>query len=462
MDYWDIKEVVREMIPRQNVLVPVTSEGGFRKGRRAGYKEYKLFPQGWNEYKRELGGMKSAFEVSCKAAGCPSPLNLDVWDGKVCYFNCNYCFANHFRSTLYENFFDRVPDGLRHVDLGEFERELGDLMSARFQSALEKMSPEKRAIALRIPIRLGVRFENFLPQEKRDGISLHVLRLLAKYHYPVIIDTKSILLAEDEYLEAMASNPGGVVVQLSLSSANPKLLKAMEPGAPSPAERFEAARRLNEAGIRAVLRVEPFLPFLADSRSEMGEYASRAKEAGVEWMCWDSFSYSTASAVTRRLFQEARLDFDRMFLAASDSRMMTGILLYGMMENFRSLGFRCSTYDDMNSHLNEDTLCCNVTGALSGYRMNYGSTKAAEAFIHSRQGPTGWADYNTHVMKNGGFLSEELREEMWKLWNHDGNAAYGMGWLSVVPSGRDEHGLKWAPAEKNPNLERGLEVIRGN
>ena len=97
LTYWDIRRVVQRMVPRQTLLVPVKEDYQLRvrrQGRKFGpyYKEFVLFPQGWKTYNRRvLSGddVGSALEVSRKAAGCPSPLNLDVWDGKICYWGMN-------------------------------------------------------------------------------------------------------------------------------------------------------------------------------------------------------------------------------------------------------------------------------------------------------------------------------------------------------------------------------------
>jgi DNA repair photolyase len=456
LSYWDIRNLVSRMIPRQSVITPVTTAHRLHKGRRQGYCEYKLFPRGWKEYRRELGQMKSALEISVKAAGCPSPLNLDVWDGRVCAYNCLYCFANHFRSTLYANFFDRVPAGLRTVEWKPFEKELHKMLRLRGQRA-DQLSAEHKAVALSIPVRIGVRFENFLALESRRHVALKVLKVLRSYGYPVIIDTKSTLPAEDEYIEELANNRGGAVVQISLSGVNDSLFKRLEPGAPSPTARFEALKRLNAAGVRAVPRIEPFLPFYTDSPSDTATYIDMAKDAGVEWICWDAFSYSTASAVTRRLFQREGLDFDRMFLAASDSRLLTGVLLWAMMEHFRDAGFKCSTYDDINSVYNDDPLCCNVKGAMPVYDINRTSTKAVEHYVVQQNGrPVSWGEYSRHVQSHGGWLSSALHKELYRLWNNDGNPAYALNWLSMRPTGRDSDGWLWAACRDNPALVRAV------
>jgi DNA repair photolyase len=391
-----------------------------------------------------------------------------VWDGQVCYYGCTYCFANYFRDSLYTNFFDNVPKGLRKADWPELEKALKWLASLRgtdkpgARPSLPAGDVPAVIAAFRagVPVRIGVRFENFLPQEKRDGLTLRVLRLLSELQYPVIIDTKSTLVAEDEYIEALASNKAGAVVQVSLSGVNAELFKKLEPGAPSPIARFEALGRLNAAGIQGTPRIEPFLPFLADSKEEITEYIDRARAAGVKWICWDAFSHSTSAAATRRLFHIRGWDFDRMFFASSDSRLLTGLLLGSMMDHFRGEGFKCSTYDDMNSCRNDDWLCCNVSEVMDDPAPNWASTKAMEQYVKEQAGdPVGWAEYERHVNTNGGFLTESLADEVRHLWNNEGNQAYSLAWLGLDPAGRDLDGLTWRWTGSNPNMDRAVEWI---
>ena len=155
------------------------------------------------------------------------------------------------------------------------------------------------------------------------------------------------------------------------------------------------------------------------------------------------------------------LDFDRMFYSASDSRLLTGIMLWSMMEHFRSHGFKCSTYDDMNSYLNDDpTNCCNVAGAIEGAGINLGSSKAAEQYIKEQEGrAVSWKEYRTHVETNGGFLSKTYRDEFYHMWNNDGNPAYNFAWNAVSPAGADTYGLKWRYPGFNPSLKRAKDWI---
>ncbi len=464
LTYWDIKEVVGRIVPRQSVLGSLSEAHRMRvrkTGRRSGpwYREYRLNPEGWQEFSRVLPDTfdNSALMVSRKACGCPLPLNLDVWDGPVCSFNCLYCFANYFRTTLYSSFFDQVQP-LRTIDADAFLARLGALMDGGAQGG---QSAERRALDLRVPIRIGVRFENFIPKERKVGTALRVLRFLAERGYPVIVDTKSTLVGEDEYLRALADNAGGAVVQFSLSSGDDAFLREIEPGAPLASERFEALRRLNEAGVRGVARIEPFLPFLADSEEWARNYVGRCREAGVGYVCWDAFSYSCANEHTRRLFHQRGLDFDRMFYAASDSRLATGLLLWAMMRHFRSEGLRCSTYDDTVSQYNDDVLCCQVTGAFKGgFGWNVGSSKGAEDYIRRQGGrAVSWGEFDAYVEGAGGWLSAGLRRDFWQLWNLDGDSAYSMAWSSVEPAGMGDGGMMWRAAADNRVLVDALRYV---
>jgi len=88
VSYYDLRAEVAKIIPRVQSLrtkkqapKPVKE-----KGRKSGYSEFKLNVGNWVKQERLLNTQEvnSFVEVSCRAAACPMPLNLDVWDGLLC------------------------------------------------------------------------------------------------------------------------------------------------------------------------------------------------------------------------------------------------------------------------------------------------------------------------------------------------------------------------------------------
>ena len=73
---------------------------------------------------------------------------------------------------------------------------------------------------------------------------------------------------------------GLVKVALSITSLDPKLARAMEPRAATPAKRLAAIEQLSAAGIPTVVMVAPIIPAVNDS--EIEAILSAAKTAGAQ------------------------------------------------------------------------------------------------------------------------------------------------------------------------------------
>lgn len=89
MDYWQLRDIVKELVPRQMLLLPPEPAGRSlvnEKGRKRNYSQFDLLSGQMERKERLLNteGLNSFVEVSCRAAECPMPLNLDVWDGFAC------------------------------------------------------------------------------------------------------------------------------------------------------------------------------------------------------------------------------------------------------------------------------------------------------------------------------------------------------------------------------------------
>jgi hypothetical protein len=93
-DYYALRDQIARMIPRTLPLVRGGSKQSVQeKGRKKGYKEFKLSDSQWVSSQRLLKAdeIGSFVEVSCRAAACPMPLNMDVYDSLKCPFGCKYC-----------------------------------------------------------------------------------------------------------------------------------------------------------------------------------------------------------------------------------------------------------------------------------------------------------------------------------------------------------------------------------
>lgn len=447
MNYYNVRKGVSKVIPRFQQFFPLDEKRSAvkEKGRKTGYKQFHLQKGSWETNERLLNTeeINSFLEISVRAQACPMPLNLDCWDGLLCPFQCKYCYADAFRASLYTAFFDNSKSlGLRHCNPDFYKRELDKIFKLR-NSDPHELSGVKKAVAMKIPMRLGIRFEDFTPLEGKKHISLQMLKYLAENSYPVMINTKSDLVGTDEYVRALSENPAGSAVHITMISNREDFLKRIEPGAPPFRRRIEAARNLSSSGVRVVARIEPFLIHHTDRKEDVEAYIEELKNSGVHNITFDTYSYSANNPGIRSSFHKMGMDFDRMFLLGCDSQGLGSIILDSFMDLFRKEGISCSTFDLGCVPNNDQPICCEVGDIFSGF--NWGCTVGAIRFISSRGiTPTTWGDFNSWVMEKGGFLTEALRRSVHELWNCQGNEAYSVMWGQGIEAiGNNEHGLIW-------------------
>lgn len=455
MKYWDIRKKAAKIIPRAVKLFNLDTYKQKEKGRKSNYEQFNIENKEMVKIERLLNTeeINSFAEVSLRAQSCPMPFNIDLWDGLKCPHQCAYCYADYFRHSLYTSFFDNSKEiGLRHCSEAFYKKELDKILPRRG----EEVSGENaviNAVRLGIPLRLGIRFDDFHAPEKATGISLGLLKYLAGYKYPVMINTKSDLVGAPEYVKALSDNEAGAAVHITMITSDEDITAKMEPGAPSFKKRVLAGKNLTEAGVRVVARIEPWIMFLTDEKDKVDEYIGTIKEAGIKHLTFDSYSYSAYSKGIAQNFYERGWDFERMFKLSSDSQWLSSYFLGSFIDYFRENGLECSTFDQGNVPDNDDWICCSVGDFFGskGAGFNYGSGVIAIKFIQSRKGkPVSWGDFEKFVIAKGGWLTTKLRQEVKMLWNSSGDAAWHLSWAKGLKAiGHDQDGIIWCHEEED-------------
>lgn len=177
---------------------------------------------------------------------------------KTCEYNCIYCFGRWYREErLGENNGD-VIWGLKRI--------------LKFL--------EKRGLKC-ISFRLSTLVDPFQPKEEKMRVSRKIMMLCLKYDTPITINTKSTLLLRDDNPDILRELGARrlTLIQISLSTINPNIASILEPNAPPPEARLEAAERLSSEGIPVIIRLQPFIPGVTDH--EIEEIIRRARYAGV-------------------------------------------------------------------------------------------------------------------------------------------------------------------------------------
>lgn len=180
-----------------------------------------------------------------------------------CEHGCAYCFARPFHEYLgFSAGLDFETKILAKLDAAELLRR-----------ELMKPSWEPKPIAMS-----GVT-DPYQPAERRLRITRRCLAVLAEFRNPVIMITKNYLVTRDiDHLSELAAH-GAASVNLSITTLDPKLQRAMEPRASTPARRLKAVEALAKAGIPVGVMVAPIVPGLTDS--EMPAILQAAADAGA-------------------------------------------------------------------------------------------------------------------------------------------------------------------------------------
>jgi len=182
-----------------------------------------------------------------------------------CEHGCAYCFARP--SHAYHG----LSPGL------DFETKIFAKPSADVLLTTELSKPRYKVI----PIQIGTNTDAYQPIEKERRIMRGVVQVLHDFNHPVSILTKNALVLRDlDLLRGMADKKI-TRVMISITTQDRYLARAMEPRTSTPDKRFEAIRKLSEAGVETGIMLGPMIPGLNDS--ELERIMERASDAGASY-----------------------------------------------------------------------------------------------------------------------------------------------------------------------------------
>jgi DNA repair photolyase len=185
--------------------------------------------------------------------------NMNLYRG--CQHRCIYCDS---RSECYQ--------------IDNFDREI--LVKANAVELLADALPRKR---IKGTIGTGSMNDPYMPIERKINLTGRALEVIAKNRFPVHILTKSDLVLKD--LETIRQiNQVFAAVSFTITTADDRLGKKVEPGAPPVSQRFAAMKILSEAGIHTGVLLMPVLPFLEDNPANLTNIFEMAAEHGASYI----------------------------------------------------------------------------------------------------------------------------------------------------------------------------------
>jgi DNA repair photolyase len=185
--------------------------------------------------------------------------NMNLYRG--CQHRCIYCDS---RSECYQ--------------IDNFDREV--LVKVNAVELLADVLPRKR---VKGTIGTGSMNDPYMPAEKNINLTGRALAEIAANRFPVHILTKSDLVLKD--LETIKQiNQIFAAVSFTITTADDKLGKKVEPGAPQVSRRFAAMKILANAGINTGVLLMPVLPFIEDNPENLTAIFEKAADHGASYI----------------------------------------------------------------------------------------------------------------------------------------------------------------------------------
>ena len=180
------------------------------------------------------------------------PFDRSINPYRGCEHGCIYCFARPTHAYL------GLSPGL------DFETRLLAKPDAPSLLERELSSPGYRPATIAI----GTNTDPYQPVERTRRIMRGCLEVLAAFNHPVMITTKSALVARDIDILAPMAARNLACVAISVTTLDRDLCRRLEPRAPTPEVRLDTIRRLADAGIPVSVMAAPMIPALTDHELE--------------------------------------------------------------------------------------------------------------------------------------------------------------------------------------------------
>ena len=216
----------------------------------------------------EYFGLSTRSTLNRESSGrMPFAWTINPYRG--CEFGCHYCYARY------------THEFMEMWDSRDFERKIYAKIDAP-----ERLRDElRRGRDKGLPIALGTATDPYQPAERQFEITRRLLEVFAEFRgLDLSITTKSVLIVRDiDLLQTLAARHR-FSVHMTVTTADERLARLLEPKAPVPAQRLEAVRKLAAAQIRVGVNAMPVLPGLNDGPRMLESLAAQAAEAGAKFI----------------------------------------------------------------------------------------------------------------------------------------------------------------------------------
>lgn len=193
----------------------------------------------------------------------------------------NYWFGGDYTLNLYKG----CSHGCIYCDSRSDCYRIDNFDSVKVKKdALLLLEKELKSKKEKGVIGIGAMSDTYNPFEKELEITRKALKLINKYGYGVALDTKSDLIVRDIDIFKEIASDNNVICKITITCADDELSKKIEPNVCASSKRFEAIKKLSEAGIFTGVLFTPILPFINDDEKNIKGVIRLAHENGAAFV----------------------------------------------------------------------------------------------------------------------------------------------------------------------------------
>lgn len=185
--------------------------------------------------------------------------NMNIYKG--CCHGCIYCDS---RSECYM--------------IEDFDR-----VRAK-EGAVESIAKELRSKKKKGVIGTGAMSDPYNPFEKQLKLTRGALKEVNRNNFGISIATKSPLITRDIDILKEISTHSPVLIKITITTYEDALCRKIEPKVAPSSQRFDAIKKLSEAGIYTGILLMPILPFINDNEDNIRSIVREAHRVGAKFI----------------------------------------------------------------------------------------------------------------------------------------------------------------------------------
>lgn len=149
------------------------------------------------------------------------------------------------------------------------------------QNAPELLERALRSKRKKCMIGTGAMCDPYMHCEEELRLTRRCLELIDEYGFGVTVQTKSDRILRDLDLLTEIHRKARCVVQMTLTTYDEDLCRIVEPAVCTTKRRYEVLKIMQERGIPTVVWLSPILPYINDTRENIGGILEYCRDAGV-------------------------------------------------------------------------------------------------------------------------------------------------------------------------------------